>query len=189
MSYGYPDPQQRRPFRLRLLPILIGAVMIGVTMISQCQEGPFGRKQIVALNPEQEKALGAQAFQEVLSTERRLTSGPLVDAVRTIADRLTVAAENPKRYLDMLPGSDWLKLCTRNTKPNAAAQMKARSGRPRRRSRKESAAGTMTMRVRSGSVSMKTLTCIFSSLTTDGTVALSCIAGLNVPRMMGKRKV
>ncbi len=99
MSYGYPDPQQRRPFRIRLLPILIGLVMIGLTMISQCQEGPFGRKQIVALNPEQEKALGAQAFQEVLATERRLTSGPLVEAIRTIADRLTVAAENPM-FLD-----------------------------------------------------------------------------------------
>ncbi|MBA4018096.1 MAG: hypothetical protein C0483_13065 [Pirellula sp.] len=99
MSYGYPQQQPRRSFKLRLLPILIGAVMIGVTMMSQCQEGPFGRKQIVALNPEQEKALGAQAFQEVLSTERRLTSGPLVDAVRTIADRLTVAAENPM-FLD-----------------------------------------------------------------------------------------
>ena len=43
-------------------------------LIKGCQEGPFGRKQVVALNPEQEEALGMQAFKEVLAQEKRRAS-------------------------------------------------------------------------------------------------------------------
>ncbi|MCE9607849.1 MAG: M48 family metallopeptidase [Planctomycetia bacterium] len=93
--FGNTDPTRRRsPFGLRFVPILMGLAMIGIMAISNCQEGPFGRNQVVALNPEQEKALGLQAFQEVLAQEKRLTRGPLVDAIRTIAVNLQHAAED-----------------------------------------------------------------------------------------------
>lgn len=78
---------------LRLAPILIAVVAIGFLMVQTCQEGPFGRRQHVALNPEQEAALGAQAFREVLS-EGETVGGPLGDAVKQITDRLANATRN-----------------------------------------------------------------------------------------------
>jgi predicted Zn-dependent protease len=71
---------------------LFAAVPIGALLMKGCQAGPFGRQQVVALDPQQEAELGLQAFQEVLAQERVLTQGPLVDAIRTIAARLTRAA-------------------------------------------------------------------------------------------------
>jgi len=47
--------------RIRLLPILIAVVAIGFMLARGCQQGPFGRKQIVGMGPQQEAALGAQA--------------------------------------------------------------------------------------------------------------------------------
>ena len=97
MSFGYGNTDQRRSrFGFRAVPILLGLLMIGVMAISNCQDGPFGRKQVVGLNPQQEQQLGLQAFQEVLQQEGRnvLRQGPLVDAIRGIAVNLQRAAEN-----------------------------------------------------------------------------------------------
>jgi ABC-type microcin C transport system permease subunit YejB len=44
---------------MRLLPIILAVVAIGFVVVKGCQSGPFGRKQIVALTPAQEAALGA----------------------------------------------------------------------------------------------------------------------------------
>jgi predicted Zn-dependent protease len=79
----------------RLVPLLLGAVAIGYMAVKGCQEGPFGRNQIVALNPEQEMALGAQAFEQVLRQSDVVAEGPLVDAVRRVVNRLIAAAEKP----------------------------------------------------------------------------------------------
>lgn len=95
MSFGNIAPNRRRTsLGLRFIPILMGLVMIGIMAISNCQEGPFGRKQVVALNPEQEKQLGLQAFNEVIAKEQPLTRGPLVDAIRAIAVNLQRAADD-----------------------------------------------------------------------------------------------
>src|SRR5688572_10688991 len=99
MAYGYSDPYGRRrgthPILMRLLfAALLAAVPIGGLLIRGCQEGPFGRNQVVAINPEQEEALGAQAFREVLSKERVVRQGPLVDVIRDIATRLAEAARH-----------------------------------------------------------------------------------------------
>src|SRR5262245_21514348 len=64
-------------------------------MVQSCQEGPFGRRQHVAINSEQEAALGAQAFTEVLS-EGDVVGGPLADAVKQITDRLARATQDPQ---------------------------------------------------------------------------------------------
>jgi predicted Zn-dependent protease len=97
MSYGYGDPYGRprrgHPILTRLfIALLLAAIPIGGLLIRGCQEGPFGRNQVVALNPQQEEALGAQAFKEVLSQERVVRQGPLVDVIREIATRLAEAA-------------------------------------------------------------------------------------------------
>jgi hypothetical protein len=52
MDDSYNSPPARGG--LRLLPILIGVVLIGFTAVRGCQQGPFGRHQIVAMRPEQE---------------------------------------------------------------------------------------------------------------------------------------
>jgi predicted Zn-dependent protease len=48
----------------------------------------------LALTPNQELALGRQAFQELKSKKRVLTSGPEVEQVRRVGARITQAAEN-----------------------------------------------------------------------------------------------
>lgn len=89
-----PDAPSGRGL-LRLAPILIALVAIGFLMVQSCQEGPFGRRQHVAIDAEQEAALGAQAFTEVLS-EGEVVGGPLGEAVKQITDRLAKATQNPE---------------------------------------------------------------------------------------------
>ena len=99
MSYG--DPRYRNQngngmgLAVRMIPILIGVVAVGMTMARGCQQGPFGRVQIVAMDPAQEDKLGLQAFQEVLRDARVVEHGPAVEAVREIAKRLIRATDNP----------------------------------------------------------------------------------------------
>jgi metalloendopeptidase OMA1, mitochondrial len=82
---------ERMTGHIRWLPILLGLIGVGFVLVHGCQEGPFGRKQVVALNSQQEKALGAQAFQEVLQTADVIAAGPAVEAVRRVAHRLAGA--------------------------------------------------------------------------------------------------
>src|SRR5437660_4406605 len=77
----------------RLVPILIGLVLIGVTALRGCQEGPFGRHQVVELNPQQEAALGAEAYGQVLAQSQLVEGGRIVDVVRRLAKELVEAAE------------------------------------------------------------------------------------------------
>jgi metalloendopeptidase OMA1, mitochondrial len=93
MSFGAYGGERRGG--LRLWPILIGLAVIGFMMLKGCQEGPFGRTQFVAFGPEQESALGAQAFREVLQTSDVVTAGPAVEVVRRLAAQLAAAAELP----------------------------------------------------------------------------------------------
>lgn len=83
---------------LKLAPLAVGLVLIAIFAVSRCQEGPFGRKQVVALNPEQESSLGAQAYTEVLKDAQQVAGGPLVEAVRRVTSRLE-AATNQADFL------------------------------------------------------------------------------------------
>src|SRR5947209_5908797 len=80
------------------IPLIVGLAAMGFVAVRGCQEGPFGRRQVVALTPQQEDQLGLQAFQEVLAQERGnvIESGPVVDAVKRVAGRLEQASANPK---------------------------------------------------------------------------------------------
>lgn len=124
MSFGTMSGGPRRSISLRLAPIVMGLLAIGVMMIKNCQDGPFGRNQLVALNPEQEEALGMQAFEEVLKQEQVEPQGPIVAAVRQIADRLTRATKNKQFLADTgitLPeqGMNWQVEVVRSTQQNA----------------------------------------------------------------------
>jgi predicted Zn-dependent protease len=100
MSSGYSpsnDPRQRRsmPMAARLVPILMGLVAIGWIAIKGCQQGPFGRQQIVGLNVQEEDALGLQAFNETLSDARVVRGGMEVAEVKEVAKRLIAATKHP----------------------------------------------------------------------------------------------
>jgi hypothetical protein len=91
--------------RIRLLPILIGAVAIAFFMARGCQQGPFGRRQIVGMGPQQEQALGAQAYTQVLSQAHVVRNQPVVDVVRKLADDLVAASRDPEfvRHTGLTP--------------------------------------------------------------------------------------
>jgi len=90
---------------LRLLPIIIGIALIGFTAVRGCQQGPFGRHQIVGMNPEQEAALGAQSYNQVLTQSHILRDAPVVDVVRKLAKDLILASRNPDfvKYTGLQP--------------------------------------------------------------------------------------
>jgi len=90
--YGYRNESLGANLFVRAIPILIGLVVIGFTMIRGCQQGPFGRMQVVGLDQAQEDRLGLQAFQEVLQTSHTIEHGEVVEAVRTVTKRLIRAA-------------------------------------------------------------------------------------------------
>ena len=102
MSYGDPRYGNRdnggigAGLFVRLIPIVIGLVTVGLTMARGCQQGPFGRVQVVAIQPPQEAQLGLQAFQETLSHAQIVRDGAVVKAVRDVAKRLIRATENPE---------------------------------------------------------------------------------------------
>jgi predicted Zn-dependent protease len=99
MSFGMSSGERRGG--LKLWPILIGLAVIGMTALKGCQEGPFGRHQIVGMGPQEEAALGAQSFSEVLKTSDVVAGGPVVEAVRRLASQLAAAAELPEVLKEM----------------------------------------------------------------------------------------
>jgi metalloendopeptidase OMA1, mitochondrial len=105
---NYPAQDAGRRLMQVLMALLIGLVAMGVFALKGCQRGPFGRRQIVALSPQQENALGAQAFREVLSDAQVVTSGPAVQDVQEITRRLVRATTNPVfQNLTRIPNRDY----------------------------------------------------------------------------------
>lgn len=89
--------QGGRSLAIRFLPLLGAAFVAAVIAWHGCQQGPFGRRQIVGMNPQQEQQLGGQAFQQVLAENQGnvITNGPAADAVKEITRRLVQATSNP----------------------------------------------------------------------------------------------
>jgi predicted Zn-dependent protease len=95
MAGGMPmggDPRARGCL-LRIAPLLVAGLFALVVAWQGCQQGPFGRRQIVAMNPQQEQQLGFQAFQQVLQENGAnvIRNGPAADAVKEITRRLVRA--------------------------------------------------------------------------------------------------
>ncbi len=57
------------------------------------QEGPGHRAQTLALTPEQELSLGRQAYQEILGKSEVVKSGPEVERVRQVGERIVRATQ------------------------------------------------------------------------------------------------
>jgi predicted Zn-dependent protease len=70
------------------------AAMAGLFLLQSCQRGPFGRNQVIAIGPEEEKALGLQAFQQVLAESNVMSRGAIVEAVTRVARRLADASND-----------------------------------------------------------------------------------------------
>src|SRR5262245_49053106 len=108
---------------IRLLPLLLAGLVAAFLAARGCQEGPFGRRQIVALGPQEEKQLGLQAFQEVLGESDVVRGGPVVDAVRQITQRLVGAVRNPEflriTQLRQPPDFEWDVRVVRSQEVNA----------------------------------------------------------------------
>lgn len=85
---------------LKLWPILIFALYFGYYYISHRDTAAYtGRSQLIDTTPAQEAALGLQSYREILSQSQVVTSGPLPDQVRGIAQRLIDAAPKVEDYL------------------------------------------------------------------------------------------
>ena len=130
MSYG--DPRYNRRYSrgnevgigllVRMIPIVIGVCAVGFTMVRGCQQGPFGRVQVVAMNPAQEAKLGLQAFQEVLSDAQVVRRGAAASKVREITERLIEATSNEafaKMIGTPIPSFEWKLEVVRDRQVNA----------------------------------------------------------------------
>jgi predicted Zn-dependent protease len=103
-------------------PILLGLIVAVFLIVRGCQMGPFGRHQIVALNPQQEAQLGLQAYEDVLQESDVVSSGRALDAVKRVGSRLAEAAENPDvcRAIQLRPQKfDWRFSLVRSKQVNA----------------------------------------------------------------------
>lgn len=105
-SYG-GSPIGRGVVRI-LIAVVVAAVAMAVVSIKGCRTGPFGRKQVVTMSPDQQQALGLQAYREVLSKARVITRGPIVDEVKEVTNRLVRARTNPEfRRLTKIPADNY----------------------------------------------------------------------------------
>ncbi len=90
-SYGYAggSPAGRRR-RFLWAPIVLALIFAAVQYFgAQTYVNPVTGKSVrVAMSTEQEAALGLQSFREVLSQSRTIESGPEVDMVKRVVERL-----------------------------------------------------------------------------------------------------
>jgi predicted Zn-dependent protease len=81
-------------FFLRSIPILIA---VAVVFFQRCTAPEIvndaGRTVRLGMNPQQESALGAQAYRQVLSESRVVTGGESYEMVKRCAGRLTAVAD------------------------------------------------------------------------------------------------
>jgi predicted Zn-dependent protease len=109
----------------RILPILLALVAAGFIFVRGCQEGPFGRPQVVGLTPQQEATLGLQSFQQVLAQERGNVlpaDDAASEAVTEVGRRLASASVNPDflRSIKLPPQKfDWEFRVVRSRQVNA----------------------------------------------------------------------
>ncbi len=123
----YPQQQQQSlsPGRsgfsmLRLLPLVFFGLYMAYYYLSHREVVPItGRKQLVDLSREQEAALGYQSYQEILQTERVLTTGDAPKMVQDIATRLINAIHKLDPKAD--PGFEWEANVIESEQANAFA--------------------------------------------------------------------
>ncbi len=98
--------QPRRGGGIRWLPILLfGGYFLYYYFANQSEVPLTGRSQLVDITRDQEMALGFEAYQQVLQTERVVTQGQVPQQVRAIAIRLIEAVRKLDPKAD--PGFEW----------------------------------------------------------------------------------
>ena len=104
----------KRSFLIRIVPIAIaGLVVFFQYFSSEKVTNEAGRTAHYALSTEQEKSLGLQSYQQVLSEEQTVTSGPDYELVKRVAQRLaTATGDSGKKF-------DWQVSVVRSPQVNA----------------------------------------------------------------------
>jgi predicted Zn-dependent protease len=80
-----------RPIVVWCLMLVAGFMGLGCGVGNR--EGPGHRSQALALTPQQEYSLGEQAYQQVLAKAQVIPSGPQVERVRRVGERIAQAAQ------------------------------------------------------------------------------------------------
>jgi predicted Zn-dependent protease len=91
----------KRRLLFRIVPIAIaGLIVFFQYFSSEKVTNEAGRTARYALSTEQEKALGLQSYQQVLSEVQTVNSGPEVELVRRVAQRLAAATGDAANKFD-----------------------------------------------------------------------------------------
>jgi predicted Zn-dependent protease len=113
-----------------IVALVLGAIAVAAFAARGCQEGPFGRSQVVLLNSEQEMALGLDAYKEVIGKAQASvlpSTDPRVQVVKEITRRLAKATLDPRflkitrleKYKDRFAKFDWSVEVIRSKEVNA----------------------------------------------------------------------
>src|SRR5690554_583172 len=98
MRQGPATPRRRGGFRWWVL--ILFALYAGYYWFSNQQDAAFtGRTQLISSNPQEEAAMGLQAYRQILSQSNVVTQGQLPQQIRDIADRLV--AVGPRVEADL----------------------------------------------------------------------------------------
>jgi len=90
-----------RRLLIRIVPIVIAGLVVFFQFFSaEKVTNEAGRTARYALSTEQEKTLGLQSYQQVLSEAQTVTSGPEFELVRGVARRLAAATGETKDKFD-----------------------------------------------------------------------------------------
>src|SRR5207244_10003203 len=82
--------------------VVCACAVAGCGPVGNSGEGPGGRSQSLALTPEQEFRLGVEAYQEVLRKSQVVPSGPSVERLRRVGQRLADVAVGQSRMSQLL---------------------------------------------------------------------------------------
>ncbi len=98
-QYRYGRRGSRKGGAIRLLPIVLFGLYLAYYYFSNQEEVSMtGRSQLIDISRDQEKALGLQSYQQILSQEKVLRSGQAVDLVREIGYRLAEVVDEDLNF-------------------------------------------------------------------------------------------
>lgn len=104
--------------RMALRSILLAAGL--PALLSACTAAPVtGRSQIMLVSESEELQMGAQAYRQVLSTERQSHDGQINTLVEKTGRRIAEAAERPQEELWRAPHYRWEFKTVEKSEPNA----------------------------------------------------------------------
>lgn len=99
---SYQNPSRRR--KVLVAPLILFALYLAFQYLSADTfiNPETGERKRVALSVDQESALGLQSFKEVLSQERRIESGPQVEMVKAVAQRLINQVDSESKKFEWM---------------------------------------------------------------------------------------